>query len=77
MAKVPGTGECKSRTLAMFFQVVVFCCHALLLHFIQTCVHVWLENKELRTRLEAAHVKGGGVGGHMGQDGGRTQGNTP
>ena len=28
-------------------------------------------------RLEAAHFKGGGVGGQMGQDGGRTQRDTP
>ena len=34
VAKVPGKSECKSRSLAMFFQVVVFCCHILLSDFI-------------------------------------------
>ena len=34
MAKVPGKCECKSRSVAMFFRVVVFCCRILLSDFI-------------------------------------------
>ena len=43
VAKVPGKGDCKSRPLAMSFQVVVLYRHILLLHFTQTCVHVWAQ----------------------------------
>ena len=56
VAKVPGNGDCKSRPLAMSSQVVVLYRHILLLHFTQTCVHVWLK-KTSTARLLHFHFQ--------------------
>ena len=51
MAKVPGKSECKSRSLAMFFQVVVFCCSILLSHFITDVCSCLAQDKQLPARF--------------------------
>ena len=57
-AKVPGKGDCKSRPLALSFQVVVLYRHILLFHFTQTCVHVWLKKTSIARIL---HFHGSGA----------------
>ena len=51
MAKVSGKSECKSRSLAMFFQVVVFCCHILLSDFITDVCSCLAQDKQLPARF--------------------------
>ena len=48
---VPGKSECKSLSLAMFFQVVVFCCHILLSHFITDVCSSLAQDKQLPARF--------------------------
>ena len=58
VAKISSKGDCKSRPLAMSFQVVVLYRHILLLHFTQTCVHVWLKET---SAVRILHFHGSGA----------------
>ena len=51
MAKVLGISECKSRSMAMFFQVVVFCCRILLSDFITDVCSCLAQDKQLPARF--------------------------
>ena len=57
VAKGSGKSECKSRSLAMLFQVVVLCVVAFCCYTSYRRVFMfWLKNEELRTRI----LHGGG-----------------